>query len=225
MQGIVLVAFGEDYARLAIENMKYSKQFHNLPYCVLTNVKGVPDSIYFNLAQKENRYIKTCMDEFTPFDVTYYMDVDAVIQNPLPDLSFETDLLLNQLLYWKENDKVLRIYKRTMDTFNVGLPLTVFNGGFIGFKKNERTRRFFKTWNTYWKRMGKGREMPSLACSIKNEGISVTTLKKDIFEPERKNINAVIQHDYGTGFWKYFNFTKPKTFKPFDTDPKDWIWV
>ena len=225
MQGIILIAFGKDYAKLAIENINYSKQFHSLPYCILTNVKGIPDSIYFDLPQSENRDIKTRMNEFTPFDTTYYMDVDAIIQKPLPNLSFKTDLQLNQLLYWGVNDKVLRIYKRTMDKFNVGLPLTVFNGGFIGFKQNKRVKKFFERWNRYWATMGKGREMPSLACAIKNAEISVTTLEKGIFEPECKNINAVIQHDYGTGFWKDFNLTKPKPFKPFDTDPKDWSWV
>ena len=225
MKGILLVAFGEDYAKLAVENMEYSKQHHDLPYCVLTNIKGVPDSIYFNLAQSENRYIKTSMDEFTPFDITYYIDVDAVVQNPLPDLSFKTDLLLNKLYQWERGEKIIRLYKRTMDKFNVSLPLDIFNGGFIGFKKNERTRKFFKTWNRYWKRMGKGREMPSLACTIKNVEVSVTTLKKGIFEPETKNPDAIIQHDYGKTFFKDFNLTRPKTFTPFDTDPKDWNWV
>ena len=123
MKGILLVAFGKDYAQLAVENMEYSKKHHDLPYCVLTNVKDVPNSVYFNLAQKENRYIKTCMDEFTPFDITYYMDVDAVVQNSFPDLSFDTDLLLNKLCRWERGEKIIRIYKRTMDKFNVDLPL------------------------------------------------------------------------------------------------------
>lgn len=225
MTGIILVAFGKDFAELAVDNMNYSKQFHDLPYCVLTNVKDVPDSIYFDLEQKANRDIKTRMNEFTPFDITYYIDVDAVVQNPLPDFTFETDLLISRYCRWEKNEKIIRIYKRTMEMLKVDLPITVYSGGFIGFKNNKTTDDFFEQWHLNWQIMGMGREMPSLACAIKSTQISITELKKGIYNEKGKDLSSIIQHDYGRTFFEDFNIKRPEPFKPFDNDPQDWNWV
>ena len=74
-QGILTVAFGEKYDKLAAATMRYSRRFTQLPICILTNIKPedrnklweTVDNVKFETfpwSQDHNRSIKTQMNIF-----------------------------------------------------------------------------------------------------------------------------------------------------------------
>jgi len=246
MDGLLYVVFGEEYDRLALYTIAHSRRFTNLPICILTNISDRTqkwDSLkniifrYFQLPQDTNREVKTKMIQYTPFDRTLYLDCDSVIQKPgvekIFDLVENKDILLNLFLCWKKEDKVLQIYKKAMKIGNVDLPLSVYNGAFIAFNKNEKVSTFFDLWANYWNLTGRGREMPSLACAIKNSSVSVleTKWEDNFFAPDKINEKAIVQHNYNSvsdlnkDFFVDFGLPRITENKPFDTDPRDWSWV
>lgn len=254
-RGLVYVVFGSEYDKLTAHTIAYSRRFTNLPMHILTNVSdrrrcgkwsdlGVGGEVtfqYFHLPQSFNRSIKTQMDKYTPFEQSLYLDCDAVIQKPGIEKVFEilslkkgqVDLLLNLYLVWKQGEKVVRIYANTMKKVGVSLPLRVFNGAFIGWNSySSKVQCFFHMWNDIWDKMGRGREMPALSCSVAKSGVSVYTVTEEedkLFSPETYNPQCVVQHNYnssaGKDFHKEFNLPRIRQFKPFDKNPNDWSWV
>ncbi len=239
-QGILYIVFGKEYDRLAARTIRYSRQYTNLPICIFSNVpkhdsvwKGIKNIEFmdFPAPQDENRGVKTQMILSTPFDETLYLDCDSVIQKPGIEnvFAYKEDLVLNVYLHWKEGDKIVRIYRRAMKTNNVELPLTVYNGAFIRFLKNERDYGFFRQWYKFWVATGKGREMPALNCAIKKSDVVVGKAAPYFFEPDRYDKNCIVQHNYNTNSGKnwFDEFGLPviKQNKPFDKHSSDWNWV
>jgi len=245
MNGLLYVVFGEQYDRLAAHTIAYSRQFTNLPICVLTNVRnrdkkwnqvlGVSFQEY-DLDQNENRDIKTSMINRSPFDKTIYLDCDSVVQKPgidsIFDLLTDKDMVLNLYLIWKVGDKVVRLCKKHMIEARVELPLKVYNGAFICFKKNSKVQDFFVSWNDLWKKTGRGREMFVMACAIKKSSLDVmdvTTIEHRIFSPNSPLPDCIIQHNYNSygdkDFFRDFNLPRIRENKPFDGDSSDWNWV
>lgn len=240
-KGILYIAFGSEYDKLTAYTASYSRQYTDLPILVLTNIQeqdrhpkwkevsGI-EFKFFELHQNMNRDIKTKMNEYTTFEETLYLDCDSVIRNPGIEKSFEyldsSDFVLNKFLHWDVGDKIVRIYKKALLNKNLDLPLDVYNGAFICFRKNHFTQKLFWRWNRYWIDNGSGREMPALSCALKySSKLIIYNLEKGFFEPDTKNNKCIVQHDYGKGFQGEFNLPKIKTNKPFDTDPTDWNWV
>lgn len=239
--GILILAFGEEYVKVAEACLKYSvKNIGDIPVCVLTNVCNhsfnrldLPyGSIvsFVKAATKDNRGVKTSMINYTPFDRTLYMDCDCVIQNKLnPDifnLLSDYYIIGNKFLEWESGDKVLKIYRKAMKMFYCTLPIRIYNGGCLLFDKSRECGQFFVRWNRYWNEFGCGREMPPLACAIQKRFSlnAVGSFREGFFEPDVMNPNAVIQH-YCNGFNEKFNVPAWNSYKPFDTDPTDFTWV
>lgn len=243
-RGILYVVFGEQYDKLAAHTIAYSRQFTDLPICILTNVvrrnakwRGIPDIHFkeFALANNVNRDVKTKMNLHSLFEETLYLDCDSVIQKPGIERVFEfmgkKDLLLNLFLVWNKGDKILRLYKRTMKVANAVLPLRVYNGAFICWRNTLVIQQFFSEWNRLWSLTGKGREMPPLACTINKLKIPVAKvgIRDGYFCPDVPNPNCIVQHNYNSykdkDWHDVFHVPHIKESKPFDGNPKDWNWV
>ncbi len=243
-KGIVYVVFGAEYEKLAIKTIAYSRQFTNLPICVLTNIKNRKPEwnkisnlqfvVFDNVPDNYNRGIKTQMFKYTPFDETLYLDCDSVLQKTGIEKVFEfltgNDLVLNLLLHWQLKDKVLRVYKNAMLKTKTVLPLKVYNGAFIAFHRSEAVSKFFNMWHNYWL-TNKGREMPFLACAVKQSNLNVFELDKThcMFEPDIPNTDVIVQHNYndykGNSFHNKFGLPRIVENKPFDKNPSDWNMV
>jgi hypothetical protein len=217
-KGIVLLMFGEEYKKIGKACLKHSMKNTKLPFKV------------FQGAQEKNRQIKTTLVDHTPFDRTLYLDCDSIIQKPGIERVFELledcDVILRRFARWGKGDKVLNIYKRAMVQFGVTLPLDIWNGAFIAFKKNEAVARFFFRWNKYWRVFGKGREMPPLACAVKrSEGLKVKAIPRGFFNAEELADDVIVQHYTGQKFLDKFGLPKFERWTPFDSNPKDFSWT
>ncbi len=248
-KGLLYISFGEGCDRLAAHAVAYSRQFTDLPICILTNIKErdskwdeVPNVFFIEVdgELRDNRDYKTQMNKHSPFDETIYLDCDSVIQKPGIENVFTTignkDVLLNLLIYWHRTSKIIKLYREAMKETGTGLPLSVYNGAFICFKKNCRVDNFFLKWNSYWKASGGGREMPALACAIKQSShdLEIVEVQQDIhefFAPDYHNEKCVVQHKYSPWnnitFFEKFRIPVVELSKPFDTieSKDDWIWV
>jgi hypothetical protein len=245
-RGILYVVFGEEYWKIAAACMRISRKNTNYPFYVVTNLHGdlsVPDNTKVcrvNAKTEENRDYKTRMVNITPFDETLYLDCDSIIQRPGIGAAFDAldeprlsqgavevvpDVVLNKFIEWRMGDRVLNIYARAMKMFGVQLPLTVYNGAFICFRKNGIVRTFFQLWRSYWEKFGRGREMPCLACAVKNlNDLMVSKAPKKMFEAEKLDPDVVVQHYTGGKFLEKFSLPKWTRWAPFDCDPNDFHW-
>lgn len=243
-RGIVYVSFGKNCDIVASHTVAYSRRFTDLPICILTNIKernkkwkGISNVSFIEIRESinQNRDIKTRMNEYTPFDETLYLDCDSVIKHPDIKDVFETllsyDMVLNKFIFWEKNMKILRLYRTAMRLLEISLPLTIYNGAFICFKKNNKVNKFFSVWNKNWKITGRGREMPALACSIKKTGIDVGVMRKDFFSPDYYVESSTVQHNFNpmgnSNFWNKYGIPYKLLAKPFDrkSSRADWNWV
>jgi len=241
--GLLYVVFGKEYDALAAHAISYSRQFTNLPICVLTNLKernkkwkGIKNIRfrYFPLRREDNRNVKTKVIQFSPFDLTLFLDCDNVIQRKGIESVFnrmgDNDMLFSVQCSWKIGDKVLVIYKRMMKQTGVVLPLRVYHTGFYLFRKNERVYSLFNLWHKYWRLSGMGRDMPAFACAVSNSKLSIKVIsaKDMLFSAECKR-DAVVQHRYAkrNEFAERFGLPKWRSWKPFDglKNRKDFTWT
>ena len=218
--GLIYVVFGDQCDRMAAHCVAYSRQYTKLPICILSNLKEEDrdkkwqeieniDFKYMDLPLQQNRQIKTGLSDHSPFDYTIYLDADSIIQKDSFDQEIlemvdkDHDLILNHFCDFPDEGKFQNIYLRALKQFGCTMPLSVYNGAFIGFKKGENANNFFSTWNRLWKEFGAQREMPPLACTInKLPEIRVLKLRLGFFSPDVKNENCVVQHNYHDDFWQ-----------------------
>ncbi len=245
-RGLIYIVFGESCERMAASTIAYSRQFTDLPICVVTNTKRISpawddiEDISFVEVKSgftHNRRYKLRMNEYSPFDETLYLDADSVIQNEGIEKAFdlleEHDMVMNLLLDWKVGDKIIRLYRTALRRTELTLPLKVFNGAFICFKNNQKTRDLFHLWYDNWVITGKGREMPALACAIKQSDVQVNCLPRGFFSPDYYNEDSIVQHNYtprskgGKNFFDRFDIPKERLYKGFDSDgtQNNWNWV
>lgn len=235
-RGLLYLVFGEEYDELAAYTICYSQQFTDLPICVLTNLERRHSKwedtkninfVYISLPRKDNRGIKTSLNKYSPFDLSLYLDCDSVIQKggieEIFDLLENSDLLLHEYQHFNIGDKIWQLYKEVMLRLNAQLPISVYNSAFVGFRKNDRVAKFFALWNKYWKIGGSGRDMPALACAVKNSDTRVKKIirrSNKIWNDERDN-QVTIQHYYGPDFHTAFGIPKFKKWKPFDVGKEE----
>lgn len=231
MNGILQVAFGENYDKLAAYCVAYSRKFTDIPFCILTNtvdsnrhgkwseIKNV-SFIYIADKRENNRQYKTQMIDYTPFDKTLYLDCDSIIQKSgiesVFDRIIDGQLLLNLYGRWNKDRTIPRLYERVFNTAGVSLPINVYYGALCGFTKNV-DRKFFDGWNRIWKETGKGREMPALASAVRLSDVKVDAMNNNdkVFTwLVRKNF--IIQHNYGHDVLKRVGYPNFRHFKPFD---------
>lgn len=187
-KGIVYIAFGTEYDRLAAHTIAFSKKFLSLPVSVMTNMRDrhkkwedIPDIdfIFLDLPTDDNREIKTRLYKYTPYEQTIYLDCDCVVIKPglekILERLQEKETVFQHYGKWREQQKY---YSRAAKILNTFPPTPVFLGGFWAFRKTPAVEKFFDTWHDYWIATGRGRDMPGLACAIKNTAISHSTLSK-----------------------------------------------
>lgn len=238
MNGIIVVAFGSDYQVLAAISISHARKVTNIPFCVAINtppcsqlkeLKNVTWVEFMSKKQRENRGAKTRPNIWTPFDRTLMLDADTIIQKSQIEDVFklldENDMVMyrGSGLYWEHGNKILRLYKKTMKYARVELPISIFDGGLVAWKKNETTTNVLEKWHTIWKGMGSNRDMPALNCAIKIVNPKVAVLPKG-FLADYKDENAVIQHYYGSEFLKKYGIPKYKLVKQ-HTEKDDFNWV
>lgn len=237
--GILYVVYGQQYANLSVASIKHGRRHSDVDICIVTNINGNPwkgiPSIhvkYFDRTQAENRVPKLRMRELTPFDKTLYIDCDTVIQRNGVEVVFElldnSDLCLNHLMTFA--DKVPKVYKKCMDMVGgMSVPMKCYNGGIVGFSKNEKVTAFFELWYKIWKEFAHGREMPPLNCAIqKMPELSISCLPLGFFAPASESNDAVIQHNWNMHkFCKKFSLPLWKEYKPFNNEKNkdDFRWV
>ena len=236
MVGILLFIFGDEYDKIGSACLRFSRQHTSLPVHVVTNIrqsdrwKGLDVSFqYVDVPTKDNRDVKTQMYKYTPFHRTLYMDCDAVVQNPgLEDVFSmldEKDVALYRFDRWEKGHKVLSLYKEAMQMFNVGLPLNIWQGGFLAFHNTEASIRLFKLWNDYWKQFGRRREMPCLACAEKKtKDLRVSVIPRHYFTADSLDDNVIVQHNAGNSFIQKFNLPPWERLDPY-TKPGDFRWA
>lgn len=242
--GIIYIVFGKEYERMALRTVLLSRQHTHLPFFVITNISdrqpqwnqipGIRFLTFPKMNQDENRRIKTSLVSYTPFDRTLYLDVDSVIQREGIESVFElleqSDMAMNRYLQWNSGDRVLVLYHRHMKRHGVKLPLSVWNGAAIAFKKNQMVQKFFDKWMEYWE-VEKGREMPALACAVVKSRVSVCPFPKGILAPDICDSQSIIQHNYNSqgnrDWWDSFQIPRIRQYKPFDGSgsQSDWKWV
>ena len=229
-KGILNIAFGRAYERLAAHCLAYSRKFTNIPICVLTNIKDRCDKwnevtnvefIEFDMPDDLNRDVKTRCIDYTPFEKTLYLDCDTIVQKSGIENVFdmiEPDRLLVCLYgrFCEAGTKYHYHYWTAVQNIPIEFPLDVYFGAFIGFSKNNAVWDFFGLWNKYWK-MNTGREMPSLAIAIRKSNIRVNVVKiqNNIFA-WKLNSNAIIQHEQQTYVRNLVGCSDFKAYKPFD---------
>jgi len=192
-RGICFIAFGAEYDKLAAHTIAYSRKFISCPITVLSNIKNrnekwneVPEVNFIDLEipTEQNRRVKIELHKYSPYDETLYMDVDAVIVKPgiekIFDFLKDSDIVFQHNNLWRPGEKYSRIYRDTAKKFGLTLPLRVYLGGFWAFRKTPETISFFDQWLANWTASGCGRDMPSLACAIKQTGIKYELVFRDI---------------------------------------------
>jgi hypothetical protein len=235
--GIAYIAFGENYAKLGYSTIKYSRQYTDLPITVFVNsdsgaydwaALGV-DVVKIDMPTSENRQVKTSLPDYTPYDTTLYIDVDSVVSLPELETIFQIigdkEILFQKYGTWKPGDKFADIYRRACVKTGTDLPLPVYYGGFIAFRKTVNVKAFFKKWNECWRLTGSGREMPALACAAKAVELDKMIIKKEqkIFTVG-KNAAGIVRHRSGSGDLMQYGAPRYHANKPWDR-PGDWKQV
>jgi glycosyltransferase involved in cell wall biosynthesis len=179
-RGIVYVAFGREYERIAAYTACYSRRFTDLPFCVFTNstdrdpkwneVSNVSFRV-LNETDDINRSVKTSLPLHTPFDETIYLDVDAVLRKPgierLFSLLEQHDLVFNEIMKFRGCHTAFfqKYYKPVIEKLSL-LPRCLASGALFAFRKTDFTRQFFDRWNDLWCLFGKTRDMPALMGAV-----------------------------------------------------------
>lgn len=237
-RGIIYVVYGDEYDKIGSACCRISRQHTDLPFHVIANHErtdrwdGIGNISWapFKREQGENRVAKLKAPMLSPFDQTLYLDCDSIIQRSGIDLLFDlldrNDIVLYQCFRWEKGDKVLNIYKRAMLMFGVEPPISVWQGGIVGFTDSDESVSFFQKWFDYWDKFGRQREMPCLACAQANTTeLSVGILPENFYGYEGGMCEeAVVQHYVGPLFEEKFNVEKFNTQQP-TTEKDDFIWV
>jgi len=183
-RGHLYVAFGDQYDQTAAHSVRELRKYSNLPVQVITNLKkkhrhhvwGESDGVIFtevNLRDDENRHPKCQPDLYSIFDETLYTDADTVCVSSKFVKAFDILQLCDIALVVcsvHDSDRRLRgarLYKQAIMDFHPPHVSRVFQAGVVSFKKNKRTRAFFKLWYEYWSKR-KLRDMPPLVCAVAN---------------------------------------------------------
>jgi hypothetical protein len=231
MRGIAIVAFGENYERFAAKCMHHSRAILEYPVEVFTNVKNVDPlwkeiqnlkTIYMNLPTDQNRDIKTSIDEYTSFDECLYIDCDSIFQLKGLKKYFEmipqNGMLLNTYGTWDKSYQIPPIYQRAFKMAAIKkMPIDIYYGACFMFRKCYEVRQFFQLWNYFWMINGNGREMPSLACAVRNSRIDKVCLSRSdgLFSWPVCN-STIIQHEYQGHLKNLVGCSEFQPYKPFD---------
>jgi len=235
-RGILYLAFGEEFEKLAVATATYSRQFTDLPICILTNRKAVSSkwSSVSNTFLKnillptiKNRTVKVSLLRYTPFDETLFMDADAVIQKSGIETVFQYlddyDLACQHYGVIKSiEDKnwerafVEKTYLKLAKMLGEDFPIHLYSEAAVLFRKTDGAKILFDRWEAYWKRMGSGRDMPAFSFAVKHTLCRVKVFTEDSikFCKNVEDESALIQHKGFAGFEKKFKLPAYKDWNP-----------
>lgn len=161
--GVVYLAFGPPYLVLAYNSIASLKAVSpEIPVCVVVDkktsalIRTPPDGwssedafLVVDESIEQNRYVKTSLNQYSPFDKTLFLDADTVV----------TDDISEVFSYLESFDLCIRLYgsgpKRGVTRSALPLldgryqvsDLPHWNSGVIAFKKCEEVDVFFSSWN------------------------------------------------------------------------------
>jgi hypothetical protein len=239
--GIVYIAFGSEYDRLAANTIALSRPFIQCPITVISNISAAKRSkdwektsdinfVQVDIPTSKNREVKIQIYKYSPYEKTIYLDCDSIvrragIEGVFDHLTTEKNIVFQHHTEWKDPEKpYYKLYRDTAKKLAVDLPFRVVLGGFWAFRKSPDTTKFFEKWREFWKAMGSGRDMPSLAMAIKRTGIdhSVVFKKDNKFFSFGINSDAIVVHRMGKDdLSNYFGIPEYRANKPFDVGRSD----
>ncbi len=204
MDGFVYVAFGAGAEREAAASIGSLRRFHQESVIVVSdNDEGrIPSADYFlrskttGLADdvQRSRWAKVNLDAL-PLDRACYLDADTRVQGDL-SAGFEVlgdgwDLVITpsdhqaQEVMWHVDEGER---EATLDALAC-VPLAL-QGGVFFWRKNERTRAFFRAWREEWLRW-KGQDQGALLRALWRAPLRVWVLGRPF------NGGSVVQHRFG----------------------------
>jgi len=154
-----------------------------------------------------SRQIKTQLGQYTPFELTLFVDYDTYFAKPidLTEMLGEADMALaldsfpnleeamasrwwTQDAFRKEAREITSIYGRNQPFFNTGVML---------WRNNFRTRQFFQCWHNEWSKYQKCDQFAFLR-ALKNANITIRTLPSSynshVFDSKKCEKEAHIYH-------------------------------
>ena len=165
-KGILLIALGREYNKLAYNLTKSIKQHNNLEVACITdsNDNEFLDAFDKVIRPKACDYIegyqfnpfklKTFIYDYSPFDYTIYLDVDAVCLKNIESLF--CDFKIQEVArYDKENadesdcvwfDKLSNIF----EIYGLKNKYPEYNTSFIAFNKSVKNAEYFNLVKTYY---------------------------------------------------------------------------
>ena len=189
--GILYIAFGDFYLASTILSIETLKKTNNLPVTLVSNINinieemvcwnsEIDKFIYVEAKDSENRKYKTNMINFARHKKNLFLDSDSLVLDDLSNLFMWLDFC----------DLVIRPYRKDRITGWVsGIPVTEngfsvrdfphFNGGVIGFNRNQIAKEFFYNWNRRFLQSGLTIDQVSLVDAIVNTNIRILPISSD----------------------------------------------
>ncbi|HUU68947.1 MAG TPA: class I SAM-dependent methyltransferase [Planctomycetota bacterium] len=170
-RGVVYVAFGTEYAKVAAASAQSVERHCKLPIHVIHNVDvgkyAWPAGTTFDFHEapdEDNRSFRMTLVNRTPFQRTLLLDADCLVNSPHVALPFD---YLDRFDMCPVAYRPLREYRRGKAWQGVRRMLGcdenyVYSGGVLWFCKNTRVQRFFSLWRRFWIADGRGRDMPAM---------------------------------------------------------------
>lgn len=239
-RGIVMIAFGEDYDAVAAQTVAMSRKNILCPITILTNLKKRSpvwkqsrniNFVELDIPTNENRRVKIELYKYSPYNETIYVDCDSVIKHggieKLFDLLSDNNFVFQLYGVWRENNRYFKIYRDTVKSLGVKLPLNIIVGGFWAFKKCKEMELLSAQWLENWEKTGRGRDMPSLACAIQKTGIKhIAITKEHGFFSVDINDSTIVVHRKRTSDMIRLGIRGYVPNKPFDKNfHNDWELV
>ena len=213
-RGILWLAYGSEFDKLAAAAATYSRKFTRLPMHVVSNLtehqrhdwpRGTTFT-YLDQPAERNREAKVTLYDCTPWDETLFLDADALLQRPgierfFDDLA-EHDLAIQHAetirneAHRAKSKFYQTFYLSLMEKLDEPYPLEVLQSSAFLWRQGPAAQRFFGKWRELWELGGCRRDMPgfSLAARVPGVKIKVYRPQEDGFLANMKNTTRVIQH-------------------------------
>jgi len=149
-RGIVFVALGKTYERVAAACVAHSRRHTDLPFVVYTDVPlAERETAWLTIERcqvidtdidwRDNRHIKTALHKYTPFDRTLFIDCDAAIVKPGVETFFDkldnADFVLCPRIDPPRAGLLPEFYAHIYRRLGVRLPVTTWYGAIFAFDK------------------------------------------------------------------------------------------
>ncbi|WP_018526611.1 putative nucleotide-diphospho-sugar transferase [Alkalispirochaeta alkalica] len=177
--GVTYVAFGRPYLAMALVSAESLRaRSPEVPLCIITNVAQSPPDLpfwdtqrdtwsWFARESRENRFYKTQLYDYSPFEKTLYLDCDTLVwADVAPAVTYLEyfDICFKQQLRGQRSAKK-GAHTVLDNSFRVA-ELPHWNGGVFMFRKNEKTREFFRLWSSYYEQYNISFDQVSLVDAV-----------------------------------------------------------